>query len=72
MSGTWIRVLIILGLTCFWWWQDDNPQQKGITTIVDRLDTQIKHTEGKRVLFSVLRADHTIMPKFKLALHHRK
>lgn len=38
MICTWIIVLIILGLTGIWWWQNYQEQNKAITTIADRSD----------------------------------
>lgn len=49
MNFTWFMVLVVLGLTCAWWWQNHQAQQKEIAIMANQSDAQLAQNEGKRV-----------------------
>jgi len=59
MSFTCLMVLVVLGLTGAWWWQNHQAQQEEITTMADQSDVQLARNEGKRVPLTDNQADNS-------------
>ncbi|MBN3263100.1 cytoskeleton protein RodZ [Pectobacterium brasiliense] len=50
MTITWLVVLVVLGLTGAWWWQNHQAQQAEINSMVDHASSMQAQTEGQSVL----------------------
>ncbi|NIG87491.1 cytoskeleton protein RodZ [Serratia symbiotica] len=59
MSFTWLMVLVVLGLTGAWWWQNHQAQQEEIATMADQSDAQLAQNEGKRVSLTDNQAENS-------------
>ncbi|MCP1064714.1 cytoskeleton protein RodZ [Serratia symbiotica] len=59
MSFTWLIVLVVLGLTGSWWWQNHQAQQEEIATMADQSDAQLAQNEGKQVSLTYNQADNS-------------
>ncbi|MBA0167002.1 cytoskeleton protein RodZ [Pectobacterium sp. CFBP8739] len=49
MTITWLVVLVVLGLTGAWWWQNHQAQQAEINSMVDHASSMQAQTEGQPV-----------------------
>ncbi|BES85716.1 cytoskeleton protein RodZ [Pectobacterium araliae] len=49
MTITWLVVLVVLGLTGAWWWQNHQAQQAEINSMVDHASSMQTQTEGQSV-----------------------
>lgn len=49
MSFTWLIVLVVLGLTGAWWWQNHQAQQAEIVTMADQSSAQLSQNGGQPV-----------------------
>ncbi|WP_323659724.1 cytoskeleton protein RodZ [Pectobacterium versatile] len=49
MTITWLVVLVVLGLTGAWWWQNHQAQQAEINSMVDHASSMQAQTEGQSV-----------------------
>ncbi|AHM75343.1 cytoskeleton protein RodZ [Yersinia hibernica] len=49
MSFTWLIVLVVLGLTGAWWWQNHQAQQAEIVTMADQSSAQLSQNGGQSV-----------------------
>ncbi|ABP40600.1 cytoskeleton protein RodZ [Yersinia pestis subsp. microtus bv. Caucasica] len=49
MSFTWLIVLVVLGLTGAWWWQNHQAQQAEIANMVDQSSAQLSQNGGQPV-----------------------
>ncbi|GKW23985.1 cytoskeleton protein RodZ [Pectobacterium polonicum] len=49
MTITWLVVLVVLGLTGAWWWQNHQAQQAEINSMVDHASSVQAQTEGQSV-----------------------
>lgn len=49
MSFTWLIVLVVLGLTGAWWWQNHQAQQAEIVTMADQSSAQLSQNGGQAV-----------------------
>ncbi|CNI88136.1 MULTISPECIES: cytoskeleton protein RodZ [Yersinia] len=49
MSFTWLIVLVVLGLTGAWWWQNHQAQQAEIATMADQSSAQLSQNGGQSV-----------------------
>ncbi|ATY91788.1 cytoskeleton protein RodZ [Pectobacterium atrosepticum] len=49
MIITWLVVLVVLGLTGAWWWQNHQAQQAEINSMVDHASSMQSQTEGQSV-----------------------
>ncbi|WP_233981326.1 cytoskeleton protein RodZ [Pectobacterium versatile] len=49
MTITWLVVLVVLGLTGAWWWQNHQAQQAEINSMVDHASSMQVQTEGQSV-----------------------
>ncbi|MEI7262478.1 cytoskeleton protein RodZ [Pectobacterium carotovorum] len=49
MTITWLVVLVVLGLTGAWWWQNHQAQQAEINSMVDHASSIQAQTEGQAV-----------------------
>ncbi|WP_409306555.1 cytoskeleton protein RodZ [Pectobacterium sp. B1J-3] len=49
MTFTWLVVLVVLGLTGAWWWQNHQAQQQEISSMVDHASSMQAQTEGQSV-----------------------
>ena len=49
MTITWLVVLVVLGLTGAWWWQNHQAQQAEINSMVDHASSIQAQTEGQSV-----------------------
>ncbi|CNL30660.1 cytoskeleton protein RodZ [Yersinia kristensenii] len=49
MSFTWLIVLVVLGLTGAWWWQNHQAQQAEIVTMADQSSAQLSQNDGQSV-----------------------
>ncbi|MEI7231780.1 cytoskeleton protein RodZ [Pectobacterium carotovorum] len=49
MTITWLVVLVVLGLTGAWWWQNHQAQQAEINSMVDHASSIQVQTEGQSV-----------------------
>lgn len=49
MSFTWLVVIIVLGLTGAWWWQNHQAQQQEINSMVDHATSLQAPSEGQEV-----------------------
>ncbi|MBN3138295.1 MULTISPECIES: cytoskeleton protein RodZ [Pectobacterium] len=49
MTITWLVVLVVLGLTGAWWWQNHQAQQAEINSMVDHASSAQAQTEGQSV-----------------------
>lgn len=49
MTITWLVVLVVLGLTGAWWWQNHQAQQAEINSMVDHASLMQAQTEGQPV-----------------------
>ncbi|KFX02607.1 cytoskeleton protein rodZ [Pectobacterium betavasculorum] len=49
MTITWLVVLVVLGLTGAWWWQNHQAQQAEINSMVDHATSMQSQTEGQSV-----------------------
>lgn len=49
MTITWLVVLVVLGLTGAWWWQNHQAQQAEINNMVDHASAMQVQTEGQSV-----------------------
>ncbi|MBA0216843.1 cytoskeleton protein RodZ [Pectobacterium brasiliense] len=49
MTITWLVVLVVLGLTGAWWWQNHQAQQAEINSMVDHASAMQVQTEGQSV-----------------------
>ncbi|GKW42845.1 cytoskeleton protein RodZ [Pectobacterium parvum] len=49
MTITWMVVLVVLGLTGAWWWQNHQAQQAEINSMVDHTSSMQAQTEGQSV-----------------------
>ncbi|MGV8926451.1 MAG: cytoskeleton protein RodZ [Ewingella sp.] len=47
MGFTWLVVLVVLGLTCAWWWQNHQAQQRDIVTMADQSTAQLNQDNGQ-------------------------
>ncbi|WP_174870037.1 cytoskeleton protein RodZ [Pectobacterium polaris] len=47
MTITWLVVLVVLGLTGAWWWQNHQAQQAEINSMVDHASSMQAQTEGQ-------------------------
>lgn len=52
MSFTWLIVLVVLGLTGAWWWQNHQAQQAEIITMADQSSAQLSQNGGQSVPLS--------------------
>ncbi|MFJ1230370.1 cytoskeleton protein RodZ [Yersinia proxima] len=52
MSFTWLIVLVVLGLTGAWWWQNHQAQQAEIVTMADQSSAQLSQNGGQSVPLS--------------------
>ncbi|HDL7336449.1 TPA: cytoskeleton protein RodZ [Yersinia enterocolitica] len=52
MSFTWLIVLVVLGLTGAWWWQNHQAQQAEIVTMADQSSAQLSQNSGQSVPLS--------------------
>lgn len=54
MGFTWLVVLVVLGLTCAWWWQNHQAQQKDIATMADQSTAQLNqdNAQGQSIALS--------------------
>ncbi|MBJ7223878.1 MULTISPECIES: cytoskeleton protein RodZ [unclassified Brenneria] len=49
MTFTWLVVLVVLGLTGAWWWQNHQAQRQEINTMVDHASSMQAQSEGQSV-----------------------
>ncbi|EEQ09994.1 Transcriptional regulator, XRE family [Yersinia mollaretii ATCC 43969] len=49
MTFTWLIVLVVLGLTGAWWWQNHQAQQAEIVTMADQSSAQLSQNGGQPV-----------------------
>ncbi|AYH00549.1 cytoskeleton protein RodZ [Pectobacterium parmentieri] len=49
MTITWLVVLVVLGLTGAWWWQNHQAQQAEINSMVDHASSVQAQTEGQSI-----------------------
>lgn len=49
MTFTWLIVLVVLGLTGAWWWQNHQAQQAEIVTMADQSSAQLSQNGGQSV-----------------------
>lgn len=49
MTFTWLIVLVVLGLTGAWWWQNHQAQQAEIATMADQSSAQLLQNGGQSV-----------------------
>lgn len=49
MTFTWLIVLVVLGLTGAWWWQNHQAQQAEIATMADQSSAQLSQNGGQPV-----------------------
>ncbi|MFE8118465.1 cytoskeleton protein RodZ [Brenneria goodwinii] len=49
MTFTWLVVIIVLGLTGAWWWQNHQAQQQEINSMVDHATSMQASSEGQEV-----------------------
>ncbi|MGI8490125.1 cytoskeleton protein RodZ [Pectobacterium sp. S5] len=49
MTITWLVVLVVLGLTGAWWWQNHQAQQAEINSMVDHASSMQAQAEGQSV-----------------------
>ncbi|MEH2922370.1 cytoskeleton protein RodZ [Samsonia erythrinae] len=56
MTITWLVVLIVLGLTGAWWWQNHQAQQDEINSLVDHASSMQTPTEGQPIALTDSRA----------------
>ncbi|WP_113627576.1 cytoskeleton protein RodZ [Pectobacterium peruviense] len=49
MTITWLVVLVVIGLTGAWWWQNHQAQQAEINSMVDHASSMQAQTEGQSV-----------------------
>ncbi|CNL33354.1 cytoskeleton protein RodZ [Yersinia frederiksenii] len=49
MTFTWLIVLVVLGLTGAWWWQNHQAQQAEIATMADQSSAQLSQNGGQSV-----------------------
>lgn len=49
MSFTWLIVLVVLGLTGAWWWQNHQAQQAEIVSMADQSSAQLSQNDGQSV-----------------------
>ncbi|QTF07532.1 cytoskeleton protein RodZ [Brenneria izadpanahii] len=49
MTFTWLVVIIVLGLTGAWWWQNHQAQQQEINSMVDHATSMQAQSEGQEV-----------------------
>ncbi|MDX5629588.1 MULTISPECIES: cytoskeleton protein RodZ [unclassified Brenneria] len=49
MTFTWLVVIIVLGLTGAWWWQNHQAQQREINSMVDHATSLQASSEGQEV-----------------------
>ncbi|CNH58383.1 cytoskeletal protein RodZ [Yersinia aldovae] len=52
MTFTWLIVLVVLGLTGAWWWQNHQAQQAEIATMADQSSAQLSQNGGQPVPLS--------------------
>ena len=50
MSFTWLILLIVLGLTGAWWWQNHKAQQAEITRMDDQSSSELSATQDEHIL----------------------
>ncbi|PWC18784.1 cytoskeleton protein RodZ [Brenneria corticis] len=49
MTFTWLVVIVVLGLTGAWWWQNHQAQQQEINSMVDHASSLQAQSEGQSV-----------------------
>lgn len=49
MSFTWLVLIVVIGLTGAWWWQNHKAQQAEITSMADHTSAEQTVTEGQSV-----------------------
>nr|WP_113867194.1 cytoskeleton protein RodZ [Brenneria salicis]NMN90886.1 cytoskeleton protein RodZ [Brenneria salicis ATCC 15712 = DSM 30166]RBP61532.1 cytoskeleton protein RodZ [Brenneria salicis ATCC 15712 = DSM 30166]RLM30400.1 cytoskeleton protein rodZ [Brenneria salicis ATCC 15712 = DSM 30166] len=49
MTFTWLVVIVVLGLTGAWWWQNYQAQQQEINSMVDHASSMQAQSEGQSV-----------------------
>lgn len=49
MGFTWLIVVVVLGLTGAWWWQNHQAQQADIMTMADQSSAQLSQNGGQSV-----------------------
>ncbi|GKV80095.1 cytoskeleton protein RodZ [Pectobacterium versatile] len=68
MTITWLVVLVVLGLTGAWWWQNHQAQQAEINSMVDHASSMQVQTEGQSVpLMDNSAAQETVTPDSAVA-----
>ncbi|CQH51549.1 cytoskeleton protein RodZ [Yersinia frederiksenii] len=59
MTFTWLIVLVVLGLTGAWWWQNHQAQQAEIATMADQSSAQLSQNGGQSVPLADENSDPT-------------
>ncbi|CNF17858.1 cytoskeleton protein RodZ [Yersinia mollaretii] len=62
MTFTWLIVLVVLGLTGAWWWQNHQAQQAEIATMADQSSAQLSQNGGQPVPLTDDNSDPTASP----------
>ena len=50
MSFTWLILLVVLGLTGAWWWQNHKAQQAELTTMDDQSSVELSATNDEHIV----------------------
>ncbi|CRY55205.1 cytoskeletal protein RodZ [Yersinia intermedia] len=62
MTFTWLIVLVVLGLTGAWWWQNHQAQQAEIATMADQSSAQLSQNGAQSVPLTDDNSDPAVSP----------